>query len=90
MYTHITRSGPEVIKNISCSTQLSMKFFLLINVEMPTVVGILTFKSRKNYGKLLIIMEIILMPTVVGISTFMSRKNSILGGLSEPEKCWIP
>ena len=34
-----------VIKN---STQLSMKFFLLINVKMPTVVGILTFMSRKN------------------------------------------
>ena len=25
-----------------------MKFFLLINVEMPTIVGILTFMSRKN------------------------------------------
>ena len=25
-----------------------MKFFLLINVKMPTIVGILTFKSRKN------------------------------------------
>ena len=25
-----------------------MKFFMLINVKMPTVVGILTFMSRKN------------------------------------------
>ena len=25
-----------------------MKFFLLINVKMPTTVGILTFKGRKN------------------------------------------
>ena len=33
--------GPEVIKKISCSTQLSMKFFLLINIKMPTDVGIL-------------------------------------------------
>ena len=41
-------SGPEVIKLFSCSTQLSMKFFLLINVKMPTIVGILTFESRKN------------------------------------------
>ena len=39
---------PEVIKEISCSTQLSMKFFLLVNVKMPTIVGILTFMSRKN------------------------------------------
>ena len=38
--------GPEVIKLFSCSTQLSMKFFLLIIVKMPTVVGILTFMSR--------------------------------------------
>ena len=41
-------SGPEVIKLFSCSTQLSMKFFLLINVKMPIIVGILTFVSRKN------------------------------------------
>ena len=41
-------SGPKVIKLFSCSTQLSMKFFLLINVKMPTTVGILTFMSRKN------------------------------------------
>ena len=37
--------GPEVIKLFPCSTQLSMKFILLINVEMPTIVGILTFIS---------------------------------------------
>ena len=29
--------GPEVIKLFSCSTQLSMNFFLLIIVKMPTV-----------------------------------------------------
>ena len=42
------RPGTEIIKLFSCSTQLSMKFFLLINVKMPTIVGILTFMSRKN------------------------------------------
>ena len=26
-----------------------MLFFLLINVKMPTIVGILTFMSRKNF-----------------------------------------
>ena len=30
------RSGLEVIKLFSCSTQLSMKFSLLINVKMLT------------------------------------------------------
>ena len=29
-------TGPEVIKLFSCSTQLSTKFILLINVKMPT------------------------------------------------------
>ena len=30
------------------TTQLSMKFSLLINVKIPTINGILTFMSRKN------------------------------------------
>ena len=40
--------GPKVIKLFSCSTQLSLKFFLVINVKMPTTVGILTLVSGKN------------------------------------------
>ena len=40
--------GPEVIKLFSCSTQLSIKFIMLINVKMPTIVGILTFISMIN------------------------------------------
>ena len=40
--------GPEVMKLFSCSTQLSTKFILLINVKMPTIVGILTFISMIN------------------------------------------
>ena len=43
-----SRPGPEVIKVFSCSTQLSMRFFLLINVKMPTNVGILTLMSGEN------------------------------------------
>ena len=33
---------------ISCSAQLSRRFFLLINVKMPSIVGIFTFMRRKN------------------------------------------
>ena len=40
-------SRPKVIKLFSCSTQLSIKFFPLINVKMPTIVGILTFMNGK-------------------------------------------
>ena len=42
-YVHI--HGPEVKKLFSDSVQLSTKFILLINVKMPTIVGILTFIS---------------------------------------------
>ena len=42
------RSGPRVIKLFSYSTQLSMVYILLINVKMPTNVGILTFISMIN------------------------------------------
>ena len=41
-------SGLDVIKPFSCSPQLSMKFILLINVKMPTIVGILILMSRIN------------------------------------------
>ena len=40
-------SWTEDIKLFSCSTELSMKFSLLIIVKMPTVVGTLTYMSRK-------------------------------------------
>ena len=36
----ISNPGPKVIKLFSCSTQLSMKISLLINMKMPTKVGI--------------------------------------------------
>ena len=42
------KSGSEVIKLFSCSTQLSMKFIMLINVKMSTIVGILTFISNTD------------------------------------------
>ena len=44
----ILSSGPGVIKLFEYSTQLSMKFILLTNVKMPTIVGILTFISIIN------------------------------------------
>ena len=46
--SRFAKSGPEVIKLFSYSTQLSMEFILLINVKMTTIVGILTFISMIN------------------------------------------
>ena len=40
--------GPKDINLFPCSTQLSLKFILLIYVKMPTIVGILTFISMIN------------------------------------------
>ena len=48
--------APTLLKKIS-STQLNMKFFLLINVKMPTVVGSLTFMSKKNSIQGLVILK---------------------------------
>ena len=39
--------GPEVIKHFSCSTQLSMEFKLLINIEITRINGIFRFQSSK-------------------------------------------
>ena len=37
--------GPEVVNFFSCSTQLSMKFQLLINTKIPTYKEVSSFKS---------------------------------------------
>ena len=48
VHTLNLRPGPEVIKPFLRSTQLSIKFIMLINIKMPTIVGILTFISMIN------------------------------------------
>ena len=42
------KTWPRGYKNVPCSNQLSTKFIMLINVKIPTVVGILTFVSMIN------------------------------------------
>ena len=48
LFIHGPVPGPEVTELFSCSSQLSMKFILLINVKKTFIVGILTFISRIN------------------------------------------
>ena len=60
------KSGLDVIKLFSCSAQLRLKFILLINVKMPTVIGMLKFILLIN----------VKMSTIVGILTFISRINN--------------
>ena len=80
------RSGPEVIKLCSCSTQLSTKKFQPYkNTKIPTNKEVSCFKSPRcciyhaNNVK---------MPTVVDILTFMSRIHFVLSGV-EHEKSFI-
>ena len=47
-FTNSLDPESEVIKLFSCSTQLSIKFIMVINVKMPTIVCILTFISMIN------------------------------------------
>ena len=42
------KAGSLGYKTFSTLTHLNMEFSLLINVKMPTIVGILTFISRTN------------------------------------------
>ena len=69
-YSGPLKTGPEVIKLFSCSTQLSTKFILLINVKMPTIVGIVLLKNVK-------------MPTIIGIITLISMINTTTERLKE-------
>ena len=43
---------PKVIKLFSCSTQLSMKFGLLINLKLPTIANsfLLNIAERGNFS----------------------------------------
>ena len=43
------RPGSRVVKLLSCSAHLSMKFSLLINMKMPTFVGIFIFIIREIF-----------------------------------------
>ena len=49
MKFQMLRSIKILRKHFSGSDKPRMLFFLLINVKMPTLVGILTFMSKKNF-----------------------------------------
>ena len=48
-FTAQSYSGPRGYKTFSSLALLRLKLILLINVKIPTIVGILTFMSRINY-----------------------------------------
>ena len=62
--------GYEVINFFSSSTQLSMKFHLLIKTKIPTNKEVFYFVFNMLIN--------VKMPTIVGILIFMSRMNFML------------
>ena len=64
--------GPQVIKHVSCSTQLSLKFQLLVKTKMLKNTD---FKLSDGVFILLINVK---MQTIVGILTFISKINFML------------
>ena len=87
MYTRLAllhqkhQSGPGVIKLFPCSTQLSTKFILLINVKMPTFISMINTTSAERLYK----QET---SSFVGIVVFMSSWNFVLSWV-EHEKSFI-
>ena len=70
----ICSAGPEVIKLLSCSTQLSMKFQMFIKSQMLKIKTFLAFRCSNVVFITLINIK---MPTSVGILIFMSRIKDV-------------
>ena len=69
----VRRSGSEVIKLFSCSTQLSMKFVLLINRKLLPTANSFLLKLAEHEDFSANKYE-----TFVGIFIFISRENFML------------
>ena len=82
----IQYTWPEIIEIISCSTQLSMKFILLINVKIEskevscsTQLGmnfILLIKYQNANIEFIQLINVKI-PTIIGISIFIGRLSLI-------------
>ena len=74
MISLVMRTSLEVKKLFSCSTQMSMKFQLLIKTKIIKK----TILAFKLWDVVFIILINVKMPTLVGILTFMSMINFML------------
>ena len=68
-------TGPEFTKLFSCSTQMSMKFELLIKLKYRQMKKVLDLSLTDVVFIMLINVK---MPTIVGILTFISRIKFLL------------
>ena len=72
----VLKSDPEVIKLLSCSTQMSTEFQLLINTKYQQIMKFLALGLSDVVFIMLINVK---MPTIVDILTLISRINFVLG-----------
>ena len=81
LYKHIN-PGPEVIKLFSCSTQLSIKFFLVINLKLLTIANSFLLNIVEH--------EIFPANKFVGIFISISRENILLSWvlMTDISKCF--
>ena len=71
----LRNQGPKAIKLSSCSTQLSMKFQMLVSIKISRNSDFLGSEMPKMLFFMLINVK---MPTTVGILTIMGRTNLML------------
>ena len=75
--------GPEVVKLFSCSAQLIMKFSLLINMKMPTIVGIFILISRESFMLSNVYKKLFAITSDLRV---ISRTNFVLSGVEHEKK----
>ena len=82
--------GPEVIKLLSCVSQLSIKFVLLTDLKLLTTANsfLLNIAEHDFFFFFFFLLTDMKMPTIVGIFRFVSREMFMLSW-AEPEKSFI-
>ena len=69
------KAGSDVIKRFLISTQLSMKFQMLISINISRNIA---FSGSDKLRMLFLLLINVKMPSLVGILIFMSRKIFML------------
>ena len=79
---------PRSYKHFSCSTQLSMKFVLLINFKLLTIVN--SFLLKHSWASMKVsLLTNMKMPTFVGIVFIHINKENFMHSLVKHEKSFI-
>ena len=72
----VQHQSPRLENLFSCSTQLSMKFYMLISIHISRKSAL--FQAHISLDCYFFLLINVKMPTTVGILTFMRRKDFML------------